>query len=104
MTRRTAIRSVPVVALALMSGLAFAGHKPNSPLEFKVKDISGNEVDLAKYKGDVILIVNVASKCGLTPQYEALEETLRASTRPRASTSPRASRPTSSASPGAGHA
>lgn len=41
--------------------------------EYTVKDIYGNKVSLADYKGKVLLIVNVASKCGLTPQYEGLE-------------------------------
>ncbi|AFM04648.1 glutathione peroxidase [Bernardetia litoralis DSM 6794] len=41
--------------------------------EFKVKDIDGNDVDLSKYKGKKIMIVNVASKCGFTPQYEDLQ-------------------------------
>ena len=36
--------------------------------------IDGNEIQLSKYKGKKIIIVNVASKCGYTPQYEALEE------------------------------
>ena len=43
-------------------------------LNFKVKDISGKDVDLASYSGKVILMVNVASKCGNTPQYEGLEK------------------------------
>jgi glutathione peroxidase len=47
--------------------------QPVSPLDFKVKDIDGKEADLAQYKGKVVLIVNVASKCGYTPQYEGLE-------------------------------
>ena len=42
--------------------------------EFRVKDIDGSEVDLSSYKGKVILIVNVASACGFTPQYEGLQD------------------------------
>jgi glutathione peroxidase len=44
-----------------------------SPLDFTVKDIDGKDVNLADYKGKVALIVNVASKCGYTPQYQGLE-------------------------------
>ena len=42
--------------------------------EFSVKDIDGSEVDLSSYKGKVILIINVASACGFTPQYEGLQD------------------------------
>ena len=44
-----------------------------SPLDFKVKTIDGKEQNLSEYKGKVVLFVNVASKCGLTPQYKGLE-------------------------------
>ncbi|MDZ7335717.1 MAG: glutathione peroxidase [candidate division KSB1 bacterium] len=42
--------------------------------DFVVKDIDGNEVKLEQFKGKVMLIVNVASKCGFTPQYEGLQK------------------------------
>lgn len=42
--------------------------------DFNVKNIKEEEISLEKYKGKVLLIVNVASKCGFTPQYEGLEK------------------------------
>ncbi len=41
--------------------------------DFRVKDIDGKDVKLDSYKGKVLMIVNVASKCGYTPQYEGLQ-------------------------------
>jgi glutathione peroxidase len=42
-------------------------------LNFHAKDIDGKDVDLAKFKGKVLLIVNTASQCGNTPQYKDLQ-------------------------------
>ncbi len=42
--------------------------------DFTVRSIEGRDVALSEYRGKVLLIVNVASKCGFTPQYEGLEE------------------------------
>jgi glutathione peroxidase-family protein len=47
--------------------------KPAGPLGHKMKSITGQEVNLADYKGKVVLMVNVASECGLTGQYKNLE-------------------------------
>ncbi len=46
----------------------------NKPLIFIMKDIDGNDKNLSDFSGKVVLIVNVASKCGLTPQYEGLQK------------------------------
>ena len=52
-----------------------APENPQSVYDFKVKDTFGNDVSLDKYKGKVLLIVNIASQCGLTnSNYKALTE------------------------------
>ena len=58
-----------LAALFLMTTLLHAG----SIYDIAVKDIDGKDTMLNAYKGKVILIVNVASKCGFTPQYKNLE-------------------------------
>ncbi|TQV86515.1 glutathione peroxidase [Aliikangiella coralliicola] len=45
----------------------------DSIYQFEVNDIKGNKVSLADFRGKTLLIVNTASKCGFTPQYEGLE-------------------------------
>ncbi|MDB5349773.1 MAG: hypothetical protein JWN86_1020 [Planctomycetota bacterium] len=66
--------SVPALLIGFVAARA-EDKKAMSVLDFKVKDIDGKDADLAKYKGDVLLIVNTASQCGLTPQYKGLEAT-----------------------------
>jgi glutathione peroxidase len=66
--------AVSIAALATLAPGADAGGAPKSPLDFTVKNIDGKDVPLSKYRGNVVLIVNTASKCGFTPQYASLEK------------------------------
>jgi len=65
-----------VLLLSARVSFAAATSQPASasPLDFTMKDIDGNDKNLADYKGKVVLMVNVASKCGYTPQYTGLEK------------------------------
>lgn len=69
------VNSVAVTSLLLV-GLVnnVQAQEEKTVLGFKMNSLSGEEVDLAKYKGKAMLIVNVASRCGLTPQYAQLQE------------------------------
>lgn len=72
-----------IVAVAL-AGAAVAYYFRRSPdpgfppgqtaLDFTMKRLDGSDADLRDYRGQVVMIVNVASKCGLTPQYEQLND------------------------------
>lgn len=69
----SALALCAVVFSARAEDKAKADPKVPAVLNFEMKDIDGKDVKLSKYAGKVILFVNVASKCGLTPQYEALQ-------------------------------
>ena len=43
--------------------------------DFKARKMNGQEVSMEAYKGKILVVVNTASKCGLTPQFKELEET-----------------------------
>lgn len=55
-------------------GKSAKDRKKMPALQFKMKDIDGKDQDLRRYYGNVILIVNVATHCGFTPQYKGLQE------------------------------
>lgn len=61
------------IIFSLMAMVCVLTLSAQSVYDFKVKDDAGNDVSLAKYKGRVLLIVNTATRCGFTPQYNELE-------------------------------
>ena len=78
-SKKTFVILIGVVAFAgLYMGFNLFSAKstvvPDSIYDVKMKSLDGKEVDFSKYKGHKLLIVNTASKCGLTPQYKDLQK------------------------------
>lgn len=63
-----------LLCFGALTTMAIADDDHDCALDFKMKSIDGETVDLEDYEGNVVLIVNTASQCGLTPQYAGLEE------------------------------
>jgi glutathione peroxidase len=67
------MKNVALLFLALCCLQVVSARAASSLYDIPLKDIDGKDTSLAAYKGKALLIVNVASKCGFTPQYTALE-------------------------------
>ena len=67
------MKVLAILAAAAFAMLSTPALMDDSPLQGMVRDIDGNEVDLAQYQGKVVMVVNVASKCGFTKHYEPLQ-------------------------------
>jgi glutathione peroxidase len=61
------------LVLMLCAACTMMAAQASSIYDFTMKSIDGQQVSLSSYRGKVVLLVNVASKCGFTPQYSALE-------------------------------
>jgi glutathione peroxidase len=72
---RPLLAALLVAALLILPSMNLsADPAPQSLYDFKVSSLDGKPVDLSQYKGHVVLVVNVASKCGFTKQYTGLEK------------------------------
>jgi glutathione peroxidase len=71
--RRTEFLSYFLAGVFAVMMVASASAAPKSIYDFTLPLLNGKDAPLADYKGKVVLVVNVASRCGFTPQYSALE-------------------------------
>lgn len=67
------VLAVLAIAACAVAAAADTTAAPTGPLDFTLKDAKGQDYPLAQHRGKVVLLVNVASRCGLTPQYKALQ-------------------------------
>lgn len=79
MIKKILFASLMVASLAMASSAPAKEEsektdKVKSVYDFAIKDINGKDVKLKHYRGKVVMLVNVASKCGYTPQYEGLQK------------------------------
>ena len=68
------MRRLFVSVILTVASLSLVAEEPKGLYEIELKTIEGKAAKLKDYEGDVLLIVNVASECGLTPQYSKLQE------------------------------
>ena len=66
--------NIAILLLSVLSVFTINGQEKNMNFyDFSAKSLQGKDISLKTYEGKVVLVVNVASKCGFTPQYEGLE-------------------------------